>query len=414
MAAGGGFRYGIEHEVALMRRDGSFADFTNTRFEELQAIIDALPVHATDYPGLRIGDQGIKHKRWYVEGYERFGPRGEFLRCDPKGIEIRTPIRASVTAAVARLRADHAALAREAARHGFRLLGLGFNPVRHPYRIHPELNRWERRHRLLTPEDRTDHLHMTTYGPDLNLSWTELSPRQTIDVAAKLTFYSPYLVPFSFASPFFRGALWEGLSIRTFVRTGPRPAALVFVASPADLLTTDPSLTQLARSEAEVGRIEFKAFDASDDFALYGELLTLLKGLLLDRRLPGRRLTPDGQLHRISALRGFHDPEIREAAEVVLGAAEAALEDPDDRRRLRRLRSRLRSRSCPAEAMRRRYLAGQEVVGLRLPTAGLRPGEDRAGPDRPDLGPTDRGLPLGAAGKRSIGGVGSVDRPSSK
>ena len=182
------------------------------------------------------------------------------------------------------------------------------------------------------------------------------------------------MVPFSFASPFFQGTLWEGLSVRTFVRTGPRPAALAFVASPDDLLATDPSLTQLARSEAEVGRIEFKAFDASGDFALYGELLTLLKGLILDQRLSGRRLTPDARLHRVSAIEGFHAPEIREAAEVVLRAAEEALGDPEDRQRLRRLWGRLRSRSCPAEGMRRRYLAGQEVAGLRrrpsAPTAG--------------------------------------------
>jgi hypothetical protein len=362
--SGVGFRYGIEHEVALLRRDGSFADFTNTRFEELQAIVDALPIYPTDYPGLRVGDQGIKHKRWYVEGYERFSPQGEFLRCDPKGIEVRTPIRSSISDAVAQLRADHARLARQAARHGFRVLSLGFNPVRHRYRIDPELNPWERRHRLLTPEDRTDHLHMTTYGPDLNLSWTELSPAQAIDAAAKLTFYSPYLVPFSFASPFFQGELWEGLSVRTFIRTGHRPAALVFVSSPTDLLITDPSLTQLARIESEVGRIEFKAFDASSDFTLYGELLTLLKGLILDHRLSGRRLTPDAELHQISALEGFHNPEIREAAETVLHAAESTLSDPDERRRLRHLWSRLRSRSCPAEAMRRRYLAGQEVAGL--------------------------------------------------
>ena len=31
------FRYGIEHECALLRADGSFADFTSMSFEELQA-----------------------------------------------------------------------------------------------------------------------------------------------------------------------------------------------------------------------------------------------------------------------------------------------------------------------------------------------------------------------------------------
>ena len=42
------FRYGIEHECALLRPDGSFADFTNTTFDELQDIVDVLPEDPAD------------------------------------------------------------------------------------------------------------------------------------------------------------------------------------------------------------------------------------------------------------------------------------------------------------------------------------------------------------------------------
>jgi len=63
----GEVRYGIEHEIALVRPDGRFADFANTGFGEFQAMVDALPFNASDYPGLRVGDLGIKVKRWYVE-----------------------------------------------------------------------------------------------------------------------------------------------------------------------------------------------------------------------------------------------------------------------------------------------------------------------------------------------------------
>ena len=38
-----------------------------------------------DYSRLRVADLGIKHKRWYKEGYERFG---EFLKSLPKCLEI--------------------------------------------------------------------------------------------------------------------------------------------------------------------------------------------------------------------------------------------------------------------------------------------------------------------------------------
>ncbi|MGH3921798.1 MAG: glutamate--cysteine ligase [Pseudonocardiaceae bacterium] len=359
-----GFRYGLEHEVALLRPDGRFADFANTTFQELQAIVDRLPVHQSDYPGLRVGDLAIKHKRWYVEGFERYSPTGEYLRCDPKGIEIRTPICGDIASAVGQLKADYRLLASQAARLGFRPVTVSHNPHRTAYRIEPELNSWERAARVACPEDRTAHLHMTTYGPDANISWTRLTESKVVDVGAKLTFYSPFIIPFSFSSPFYEGGLWGGLSVRTFTRTGIRPAARVFVADPSMMIDSNPSLTNLARIDTEVGRLEFKAFDACPDLNLYAELLTLLKGLVLDRSLPERRVTPDADLHKASAWSGFDDPEIRAGAEAVLRAAEAALSEPEDLGRISSLVSRLEARACPARQMIERYEAGDEVAGL--------------------------------------------------
>lgn len=360
------FRYGIEHECALLRDDGTFADATNTSFAELQAVVDALPEDPTDVHDLRIGDQGIKRKRWYVEGYERFDEQGRLLRCDPKGIEIRTRIHDSVDSAVAALRADGDLLDLAARARGLHPIAIGFNPVRSRYVIDPPLNRWERGNRLGSPEERTAHLHMSTYGPDLNLSWDDAVPDELIDVARKLTYYSPYLVPLSFSSPFRDGAPWDGRSARTHLRTGARPAVLVFLPADVRQVPSDPSLTQPARLPAEVGRVEFKAFDACPDPALYGELLSLLTGLVLDRALPGRRTTPDAALHRRCARGGIADPLIRAGTCAVLEAAAAALaERPDDAARLGSLRERVERDECPAIEMLARYEAGESVAGLR-------------------------------------------------
>ena len=346
-------RYGIEHEIAFRRADGSFADFTNTTFEELQSIVDVLPEDDADYPDLRIGDQGIKRKRWYVEGFERFDETGGLLRCDPKGIEVRTRIHDSVSAAVAALTADVAALEREAAGRGLRPWVTGFNPVRSAYPVVPALNAWERRHRTGSPEERTAHLHMVTHGPDLNLSVAGLSGAALVDVGAKLTHYSPWIVPFSFSSPYRDGAPWGGLSARTALRTGARPAAMVFLepGSP-HALRTDPSLTQPARLPAEVGRIEFKACDACPDPELYGELLSLLTGLVLDDTLPGRRTTPDAAAHRHVAVAGLADDATHAGTGELLIAAERALSArPADLSRLASLRERWSRRACPATSM---------------------------------------------------------------
>ncbi len=353
------FRYGIEHELAILR-NGVFADFTDLTFDELQAVVDVLPLDDADYPDLRVGDQGIKKKRWYVEGYERFDEAGELVRCDPKGLEVRTRIHGSVASAVGALAADIALLSAELGRCGLAPCAIGFNPVRSAYVVDPPLGEWERAHRIGSPEERTAHLHMITYGPDLNLSAEGLD---VVDAARKLTHYSPWLVPLSFSSPFRDGAPWGGLSARTHLRTGARPAAMAFLGPDARQIDSDPSLTQTARLPAEVGRLEFKAFDAIGDLALYGELLSLLTGLVLDDTLPGRRTTPDAAAHRHVATVGLADDEVHAGTGALLDAAVRALPGrAADLDRVAALRERWARRECAATAMLAAYASGATVA----------------------------------------------------
>ena len=106
---------------------------------------------------------------------------------------------------------------------------------------------------------------------------------------------------------------------------------LVFLDADQPQVEADPSLTQVARIPAEVGRIEFKAFDACPDPALYGELLSLLTGLVLDRTLPGRRTTPDAAAHRHVARRGLGDDAVHARTGELLDAAATALGGRDGR-----------------------------------------------------------------------------------
>ena len=300
-----------------------------------------------------MGDQGIKRKRWYVEGYERFDDAGVLLRCDPKGLEVRTRIHGSIEDAVGALAADIALMEVELGRRGLSSYAIGFNPLRSAYVIDPPLGTWERAHRIASPEERTAHLHMVTYGPDLNLSADELTdPDALVDAARKLTHYSPWLVPLSFSSPFRDGAPWGGLSARTHLRTGARPAVLVFLGPDARQIDSDPSLTQPARLPAEIGRLEFKAFDAIGDLTLYGELLSLLTGLVLDETLTGRATVPDAAAHRHVATVGLADDEVHAGTGALLAAAEQALVGrAADLARLAALRERWARREWAANAM---------------------------------------------------------------
>ncbi len=388
-------RYGVEHELAFLRDDGSLADFTSLTHAEVAAVVGELPEDPSDHGDLRVGDAGIRHKRWYAEGYERLDDRGEMIRFDPKGIEIRTRVHDSVGAVCDALAADATLLGDVASRHGLHPVALGANPLRSVYRLDPPPNEIEQAQMRDSPEERTAYLHMVTYGPDLNLSFPESGsdPAGLVDAGAKLTYYSPYLVPWSFSSPFRDGRPWGGLSARTARRTGARPAVLVYLDPDAPLLRTDPTLTRHAGIPVEVGRIEFKAFDAipvtaGEDPAgdpggpeLVAALLSLLTGLLRDRTLTGRRRVPDADAHRRVALSGWSDPAVRAGSEAVLVAAEAALaNEPEHRDRFALLRDRIRRRDTVAARMLARHSCGHPVAGLPGAPVGRASGAAVGGP----------------------------------
>ncbi len=375
------FKFGIEHEVAFIRPEGDFADFENTTFEEFDSIVSRLPQYEQDYPQLRVGDAGIKLKRWYIEGFERFNQAGEVTGCPPKGIEIRTTVHESINSAVSQLTESFDLLQTEARKSGFSPALTSFHPYRHEFLPTPPLNAYEQRRRQESPEMLTAHIPMLTQGPDLNLSAAGLTPAQLIDIGRKLTYYSPFIIPFSYSSPFYQGSIWcplkgnkqsnslecaaeAGLSARTFFRTGARPAAMVFLENETDLIDSVPSLTQIARVPAEIGRIEFKAFDSCGDFELYASLLTLLKGLVLEQTLQGRATIPDAKQHQQSAQFGFMDEAIYAQAQVVLNAVSDVMSTDQERDRLAGLQAKLKQRYSPAHSMIEAYQQGGAIVDI--------------------------------------------------
>jgi gamma-glutamyl:cysteine ligase YbdK (ATP-grasp superfamily) len=360
------FKFGIEHEVAFFNREGYFADFISTSVAEFDTIIADLPIYQQDYPSLRVGDAGIRKKRWYLEGLERFSPAGDLIGYLPKGIEIRTTPHPTIQGAINELTTSFQLLCQRAARSGFAPVLTSFNPYCIAFVPDPPFNDYENTLLKLSPEDATSTLAMLTYGPDFNISCQGLSTNALIDIGRKLTYYSPYIVPFSYSSPFLEGTLWDGLSVRTFVRTGIRPAALVFLGDKAEVQDSNPSLTKLARAPEEIGRIEFKACDSCNDFAIYAGLFALLKGLVLDTTLPGRATVPDAALHQQSAQQGFSNDAIAAGTQTVLQAAQHALDTDEDTRLLAPLHIMLQQRQSPAHSIIQAYQAtGSIEAALR-------------------------------------------------
>jgi hypothetical protein len=355
--------FGIEQEIPLLRDEGTlFVDYSNTTHEELQAVVDELPFFKEDYPRLRIGDLGIKRKRWYVEGYERFDGDGKFLKSLPKSLEIRTTPHGSAEGALHELRESYEMLVKHLAPHGFATTWVSFNPFHSDFIPNPPLNAYEKRMRAGSPESRTAEIAELTYGPDLSVSFSDFDDAAIIDAGKKLTFYSPYIIPFSFSSPFKDGVRWDGLSARTFLRTGARPVAMVFLRDNANMIVSRPSLTQPSRTPFEAGRIEFKAFDSCRDLALYRSLFALLRGIIMDAALSGRALVPDAEAHQRSARLGFEDEKIKTGAREVLAAARGALGDPSEVAHLDILDAMLERNTLPVYALIKSYENSKSVI----------------------------------------------------
>lgn len=341
------FKFGVEHEVAFLDQANQFTDFVSASFTAFQKIIAELPTYESDAQQLVIGDAGIRVKRWYMEGLERFDPEGNLLTCLIKGLEIRTSPHTTIMGAIAELTTSFRLLTTAVAPAGLIPVLTSFHPYRTEFVPDPPFNAYEEHLLHLSPEDLSALLSMLTYGPDLSISYAGLDTDTLIEIGRKFTYYSPYIIPFTYSSPFYAGHLWDGLSVRTFLRTGLRPAAMVFLEHPSEQLVSNPSLTKLARIPAEIGRIEFKACDGCDNFMLYAGMLTILKGLILDTRLTGRATVPDIALHQLTARQGFANQTIADGAQEVMQAVEHALAGDDDACLLAPLRKMLSQKSRP-------------------------------------------------------------------
>lgn len=349
-------KFGIEAEYALVRPDGRFADYGNTDYSEVWPLLHRLPDYR--HPELRVGDAGIRVKNWYVEGDERFDDRGRSTGFAFKGVEIRTAVFATIEESMRSLAELRSMLEAELAAQGWSLVSIGFNPCTAAYE--PEYTQWEKELQASHIGNALPQISTLSYGPDLNFSRSGDSPEAVVESVRRLTYYSPYIVPFSFSSPFLAGAPWEGLSYRTYRRTGPRPAALAHLHG-----GHDHPLVKEADPPSQHLRIEFKAFDMVEDDRLLGELFYLVLGISLADAadLPGLADAPDAELHRKVALCGFDDLSVHEAAARLVTLARGGLRARGYRMEFPLLEEMLATRRTPAHAMLERFERSGSLFG---------------------------------------------------
>lgn len=327
------FKIGIEQEFVFLNEAGEYVDADNTTYSEFAEIVDQFPVFEGDDRHLDCKSLETYPKRCYVEGFERHDSSGTLVETLPKALEIRTTPHKTIGGAVTEFRASWN-----------RLMGLaqgrGLIPAltsRHPFKnsldffenlgAEESLVRSEARLKLARRA-------MFTHGLHVNVSLEGYSESRLQDLVAKVNYYTPSIIPWSYSSPFYLGELFEGLCSRNYYRASTR--------NMVDL--NDRKGTHV---------IEFRGFDACGDHQLLDAVLRLFVGVLLDESLPGRSLQQDSNRLMQSSIMGFGDPSIgEECRQILLAVQRVSGDDPEP---FSLLESMLDSNVTYASRMKQRY-----------------------------------------------------------
>ena len=326
-----GFRFGLEAEFLLVDAE-SFRPLwhPDLSFEILNSALEAIPIDDFQCSTLKVEPPHRKPSPYIVEGYHVPDPEMNPIDLLPKGVEIRTPICASIDECLISLKTLHARLQFALKSLGYKAVALSFQPTH----SHFEGPQNKRRHDFWQWTMKA----MLTYGPDINISVPEeLAERLDVkDLSEKVNYYIPALTALTLSSPLLEGGLWRirgriGKSVRTYHRS---------VVAPAIEIHPNEGL-----------RLELKPFEMTPYLVDYRNYFLLWLALVLDDGLKGRasdqtRVYDMGQI----ACDGINSETVRKRADEVLTRIPDVLGAWGfDCRSISLLRERLQSLHIPAD-----------------------------------------------------------------
>jgi hypothetical protein len=262
----------------------------------------------------------------------------------PKGVEIRTPIRASVDGCLEALQVLHGRPQHALANVGIQAVALSFHPTEIEFSGPQNKRRYDFWQWAMEA--------MLTYGPDVNvgLPRSVANKLDLKDLNLKINYYVPALTALTLGSPLHGGKPWRirgriGKSVRTYHRSATAPAVEVH---------PDEGL-----------RLELKPFEMSCSLVDYRNYFLLWLALLLDDGLRGRasdqtRIYDLGQV----ACHGVEADTVVDRAGTVLERAPQALAPWGfDCSSLRVFKERLESKRVPADDIVATFEREQSVTG---------------------------------------------------
>jgi len=327
-----GFRFGFESEFIVACADTYQPLWHDSlTFSELELVLESVPLDGLPtLCGLENKSPGNRLLPYYVEGYDVYGSDGAFTDVLPKGLELRTPISGSPEEALENARILKERLAAAMARENLAIVSLSHHPTGTAFsgeRQNRDVQRWKWAQEA-----------MFNFALHANLSLPS-ALRATLDIEdlhRKVNYYAPALTAFSLNAPIYDGVLWSqdgriGKSKRIHRRSKVAPT---FVFHPE-----------------QDYRMEFKAFDVTNDDESMLAYLLLWLALVLDDSLHGRTDDPDRRekMNTVSLV-GLSDEEIYKRANLVLESAYLELPRWGFRTNaLTVLADRLDDRRCPAD-----------------------------------------------------------------
>ncbi len=300
-------RVGIEQEFVFADKEGRYLDSDIVGYSLFSDIVDDFPAFEGDDVYLECKSLERYPKRCYVEGFERHDPDGKRVETLPKGLEIRTLPHTSVAGVVREFQSSYAEVMRLAGRSGLTPVLTSRHPFKTSLALDSHLGAGESRVRTKA-ELAVAMRSMLSHGLHVNVSLDDFPAEKMLDLVAKVNYYTPALIPWSFSSPFYQGKAFDGLCCRNYFRAESRRMV--------DL-----------HQRRGMHVLEFRGFDACGDVRLLDALVKLFCGFLLDESLPGRLSEQDPEQIKRSSIKGFDDPSIRAQGRLILQAAKAALGD---------------------------------------------------------------------------------------
>jgi hypothetical protein len=258
-------KFGLEFEFILKDKIKGYLDYTNLEYSLLSNIINKFPLYKFDNKIFDCKSLEKYPKRVYIEGFENYNIEGKINETIPKCLEIRTKAYTNIDELLNEFLQTYKNLFNILNKYQLVPLFISSHPFKTLNDVKKEIE--------IENSPRTEYNlnlalnAMLLHGIHISFSIKNSNILYLESIVEKLNYYLPFLIPFSFSSPFYKGKISEYLSYRNYQGS------------------TNRKLVSIKKRKDGNHTIEFGAYDCVNNLELLKALIILIKGVVLSRNL---------------------------------------------------------------------------------------------------------------------------------